>query len=242
MKKTIIAILTLTTSIFSAHAQEKGFTSVGLDVSTHWSYRQTVINDPTNMDVTLSARENQSPEFQGGLALTAAYRLNSKFHIESGLSWQNYGYKYFGQRSLHTESQIDATRGIISDPLLVLKKGFARYSYVSVPVKLYWRQGDGNFRFVTNVGASVGYLTSASSVYVFQSAPTETYAINQDFNPINIMLEGGFGFHYYTDGVWGYKVENVFRYGLIPITETAVTERLYNGGAIVGVFYRLNSK
>ncbi len=239
MKRTILLIPLLLLYVASK-GQVVGFTSLGLNVSTHWSYRQVLVENPTDAQPVLSLKESETSEFLMGLDLHTVYTLNHKLGIQTGISWHNYGYRFFGPGLFWFERHIDPDRGALGNPGRI-DIANNQFSYLSIPAKLRCRFGRTNLQFVTNTGFSLNHLIRSAAVLRLEDGQVITNKItNQDFRRFNAMLEAGLGIQYKTDGNWGWSIENVFRFGLIKTTETNIADRLYSAGFIFGVFHTLN--
>jgi len=192
-----------------------------------------------------NSRETTRAAFSGSLFL--GYKLSDRWAVELGVGFARLGY----QSKIDTDDltfgdMIDPRRGFIYNTGDVLPASFRLFDdfyYVEVPVRLRLNLGKGRFRSTTTAGMAPAYLIAANSRAVSTYADGDKEASNYDdtdqYLRFDLFASVSTGVSYRLKERLEFRLEPMFRYGLLRITDKPVTGHLWSAGIGAGCTVRL---
>ncbi len=239
--------------VAAAHGQVVQPTAKRLHLGVEFGYGQAYRTLSTTDDSETSSaivdsrnsRETTRAAFSGSLFL--GYALSDRWVIEAGLGCTRLGYqsKIDGD-DLSYGDMIDPRRGFIystNDIPPASIRLIDDFYYVEVPLRLRMNLGKGRFRSTTAVGMAPAYLIAANSRSVFTYADGDKEATNYDdtdqFLRFDLFATISTGVSYRLKERLEFRLEPMFRYGLLRITDTPVTGHLWSAGIGMGCTVRL---
>lgn len=216
----------------------------GMAVSPDVSYRILLENKPTTWGIIEDRNQHESSIVGLTAGLSYIYNFNRFWGLETGVYYSLKGYQRI-ENDLFTYDDYDPNVDIF------VNTKTARFSYqfhyIDVPVKANFTIGTGRVKFVSSLGVVGGLLVTPRQVtrinyedggkHVSSSIPD----IKPDFNRFSIaaMVSVGMDFRF-TDQI-NIKIEPVGRVAITPVVNSSysISERLYNIGLNVGVYWTL---
>lgn len=250
MKK--VAALLICFATISLSAQEPSSAGlrklqIGVNFSTDYCYRTVVNNyDNPDMDWNIKSRnDRETPKFGYTTGVNLTYNLNKTIGFEIGLQFSNKGYQT-ETFNLTFGDQIDSPGGLTNiedSELPTLAKIIYSYQYLDVPLKANFSFGKRKLRFTTSAGIVTNFFINEITTGVFEYGDgskkrNSTYGV-MHFNTTNLSPMISVGIDYKISPKLNLKAEPTFRYGVLKISDTPITEYLWNCGVNVGCYYSL---
>ena len=251
----LIATFIILTIAWAANGQDAGHPETsphrllfGITVSPDLCYRTLINNDGSSYSSAVMEvrQKNEEPKFGFTTGLNACFNFSEKLGIEGGLLYSNKGYA-FKNAGLTFGNMIDPRYGFIypdsglTEPVQVTF--LYNYIYLDVPVRVIYSFGEKRTHVVMSVGITTGFLlnTTQTSVIEYQNGDTnrQTRSQDTDFNTVNLSATCSAGLDYRVSTVLNIRAEPTFRYGLLRITDTPVSEYLWNAGLNITCYYAL---
>lgn len=212
---------------------------IGLIFSTDYNFRTLKNNDGSpSSDFVIKSRNNvEIAKFGYTTGVNICIKITKLFELETGVQYSNKGYKTKNQDLVYGQP----------DPSLPTKAKFIyNFHYIDIPVKVNFSLGKKRIQFIPGVGISTNILINETvkSINEYSNGKTEqkTESAGYNFKHINISPMISFGISYKVNNKMILKAEPTYRFGVIKIIDTPVTEYLWNAGLNIGFFYRLKSK
>lgn len=226
--------------------------SFGVNFSADYCYR-TIIknsNDEIHAFIEKSRNENENPVFGFTSGLNLNYKINNRVSVETGLHYSKKGYGVkFKKSDLFFGDQIDPRYGFTYDSIpshLTNMEQISIFYYhhsIDIPLQLKMIAGKKKIRFISGIGLITNILLDATQKSVIKyedgSKNRETSDQLGDFNTVTFSASGSAGISYTLNGNISLLVEPTFRYGLMNISNTPVTAKLWNGGLNFSCYYNL---
>lgn len=228
--------------IFPLKAQKSKF-QIGIIGSADVAYR-TLFLEKGRDDIAFivdsrNSRETPKLGYSGGLSFS--YSLNSHFMFISGVQYSNMGYKT--KNSVFTSDQVDPRRGFIYQPRSEhydLRYVY-NYDYVEMPLSLQYQLGKRKWKPSLSLGISPGYLAGGKSTVVrdFNNGDVERSRYQMDLSTANRFSVTPFAnlrVNYQMNNLLSIQVAAHFRYNVVNLYDTTITESHWNGGLQIGCF------
>jgi Outer membrane protein beta-barrel domain len=213
---------------------------LGVEFGYGRAYRTLSTTDNSEMAPYIvdsrNSRETTRAAFSGCLFL--GYTLSDRWAVEAGVGCVRLGY----QSKIDTDDltfgdMIDPRRGFIYNTGDVLPASFRfidDFYYAEVPVRLRLNLGKGRFRSTTTVGMAPAYLIAANSravsTYTDGSKEASNYDDTDQYLRFNLFATISTGVSYRLKERLEFRLEPMFRYGLLRITDSPVTGHLWSAG------------
>ncbi len=242
MKRLIFLLLTLTA--FASYGQEntklamitnfKRF-QIGINISPDICFRSIKNIDGGSLgDMIIKLRnETENIKVSYTVGLNACYSIKRFVSLEAGIQYSNKG-----NETKFLDLVFDQP-----DPSLPEKaKMIYSYHYIDIPVKVNFTIGKKKVRFFTSVGVTTNIFIKETQIGVLvYSDRTERIntSTNTNYNNVNISPTISVGIDYKINNRMNLRVEPTFRYGVLKITDTPVTDYLYSGGLNISYYFGL---
>jgi hypothetical protein len=223
-----------------AFAQEHNVNSkfqVGLNLSPDICYRQIFVNKGNEGNDLLPAvinlrnsSERAKISYSGGLSVV--YRQNQRFSFQTGLNYANLGYK----------SEIAGFIGPVDEILPLSAKYIYNLHYLELPTKVNFIFGENRLQYSVGAGLTSAYLMEKNNTLVsyYGDSTTRKNIQSQDaYKPFNLFATLNVGLHYQLSNKLQLKFEPTIRYGLLQISDTPISGRVYNFGLNTGIYLEL---
>jgi opacity protein-like surface antigen len=228
-----IFLLTAILATFTVQAQK---ILIGYNFSADYNYR-TLKNSDGSSSATLvinSRNDEETARFGYTTGLNVCFNLSKPIAFETGIQYSNKDYQRKGQYIAFTP--FDPT-----DPVKV--SWVFAYQYIGIPLKAKFSFGKGRLRFVTGIGFTtsilLNYMQTATYEYADGSTEKRRSSSTAGFNKIDLSPMISVGADYKLNNKVHVFAEPTFRYGLIRVKDAPVTEKLWNAGLNVGVYYAI---
>lgn len=206
---------------------------IGFNFSTDYDHRTLKNSDGSSTaDIVIKSRNDETARFGYTTGLNASFSLSKQFALETGIQYSNKGYQRKGQYILMTPI----------DPTAPVKVGWVyAYQYIGIPVKATCSFGKSRLRFITGIGFTTSLLINykQSATYEYANGRTEKRrnSTTSGFNKIDLSPMISAGASYKLNKHIQLFAEPTFRYGLIRVKDAPVSEKLWNAGLNVGMYY-----
>ncbi len=238
-------------TIYSQSTETPDRYSIGINFSADYCYR-TVFNNTgnDNYDELIKIRnENETPILGYVAGFNLNYKLSSKFSVQTGLQYSKKGYGIkLKDFELFYSDNIDPRYGFVYDSVpsgksLEKISLYYHYTYLDIPLQIKMCLGKKRIKFVAGVGIVTGVLLNATqtSVKKFKEGGKNRDKVDQqyDFRSISLSTQASAGVSYKLNEKINILIEPTIRYGLLKITDTPVSARLWSGGINFSCFYSL---
>lgn len=176
--------------------------------------------------------ETEVPKWSYSGALFGGYTFNRYLGLELGVGFANRGFT-MEEVSITT---IDAPEGT-GEFTDVIWNDY----YLDVPLRCNLRLGKGRLQFLTGAGITTGFFITETYQFKDEIAADNTITSPYPdlYQKVNIFPS------FYVGGEWNLaqkmmlRLELGFQYGLVQLSDTPVTTRLYNGSLNVSYLVRL---
>lgn len=220
---------------------------IGVNFSSDYCYRTVVNNyDNPDNDWVIKHRNNtETPKFGYTTGVNLTYNLNKTIGFEIGLQFSNKGYQT-ETFNLTFGDQIDSPGGLTNiedSELPTLAKIIYSYHHIDVPIKANFSFGKKKIRFITSAGIVTNFFINEITTGVFEYGDgskkrNSTYGV-MHFNTTNISPMISVGIDYKISPKLNLKAEPTFRYGALKISDTPITEYLWNYGVNLSCYYNI---
>lgn len=231
MKK--LLILALITPIFSLAQDTLSKWSVGVNFSLDYSYRALHKNDSRISDSYIDfINEYEHPKIAYTTGINIQYHFNNKFSLASGV---HYSQKNYGTQD-YTYSVYDTLGNLTKYPA----SQTYRFKYLDIPLEFRHFIGNNRFKFFYGVGANLNILLESGYEFRFDYfGYYRNVNTTKDLRRINFSPTLAIGVKYDSHSNLSVLLEPIVRYQLLTNSTQAITERLYNVGLNLSLFYRL---
>lgn len=241
MKSTFVFLSILVA--INLHAQEKKATvssskrfQLGISFSPDLCYRTLVNNDGSAGELVINSRnKNEQPKMGYTAGIIVGYTFKPGVALQTGLQLSNKGYRrkaldlVFEQPGMDNPTRAEFTY---------------RYHYLEIPLLLNFSLGENKLHLVAGAGITTGFLLNASQRVSLEYADGRTVKNVQDasgtFKKVNISPTISLGLDYRLSALIHLRVEPTFRYGLIKMMDTPISERLWNTGLKISYLVSLH--
>jgi len=155
------------------------------------------------------------PKFGYTSGINICYVITKHISIETGIQ---YSKKDFETKTtgLTFGDTIDRRRGFVYH---VNENDLYTYHYLDIPLKANFVFGKNKTRFITSVGLTTNILVKATSSF-----------ISDNYTRINFSPTVSCGIDYKINDKMFFRIEPTFRYGILKMTDTPVTQYIWNAG------------
>ncbi|MFM6926304.1 MAG: outer membrane beta-barrel protein [Ferruginibacter sp.] len=231
MKQLLLLIVIHT--CFGAQAQK---VLIGYNFSSDYNYRTLKNSDgSSSANVIIKTRNDQEiARFGYTTGLNVCFGISKQLALETGIQYSNKGYRTSNKDLVYFPP----------DPTAPVKAKFVyAYQYLGIPIKATFFFGKGNLRFVTGIGFTTNLLLNIknTATYEYANGSTEkkTQSSTSGFNKVDLSPMVSAGFQYKLNNKIHISAEPTFRYGLIKTKDVSITEKLWNVGLNMGLYYVL---
>jgi len=230
MKQLFLLIATL--AFFTTQAKK---VLIGYNFSADHNYRTLKNSDgSSNADIVIKSRNDETARFGYTTGLNVCFNLSKLIGFETGIQYSNKGYQRKGQ-------YINTITFDPSDPVKI--SWLYGYQYIGIPVKAKFSFGKSRLRFIAGIGFTTSLLLSSkqTATYEYANGSTEKRrsSTTSGFNKVDLSPMVSVGASYKLNKKMNLFAEPTFRYGLIRVKDAPVTEKLWNAGLNVGVYYAI---
>jgi hypothetical protein len=243
MKRQLLLLMTICS--LAAQGQDtlkskppKGFKKklIGFNISPDYSNRTLKNNSGTgSSNAIIDLRDKQE---NGRIGITAGvnicFNFTKKTGLETGIQYSRKGYQ---------TKKYDLVYAV-PDPAAPVRAKFRySYHYIDIPLKINIAKGNGKLRLIAAAGITANILlkTTVTGVYEYPDGKTEKNTRQSVYNyrKINISPMISLGADYRINDKMYLRAEPTFRYAMLKITNTPVTEHLWSAGLNIGFYYGL---
>ncbi len=243
MKKQILSWLTICT--LAANGQPAGKTKlnkaynkrlIGFNISPDYCNRTLKNNDGAGSSGMIIDLRNKQET--GRIGFTAGFNicfsLTNQAELETGIQYSLKGYQ---------TTKYDLVY-IVPDPTAPISAKFLyNYNYIDILLKINILKGNRRLRFIGSAGfvTNILFFTTVTQELDYGGGKREirTSESNYNYKKINISPMVSFGADYRLNRKMYLRAGPVFRYGMLNIINSPVTERLWNAGLNLGFYYGL---
>ena len=209
---------------------------IGYNFSTDYNYRTLKNNDGKPMtDIVIESRnENEIAKFGYTTGVNLLFNCSANWGFETGIQYSNDGYQTKKQNLVFE---------IPNATLPINAKFIYSYQYVGIPVKARFSFGKKNIRGIAAVGVLTNILVKETTKikygYLSGREENKTASNNSALNKINILPVVSIGMDYKVCSKMHLLAEPTFRYSLLRLKNAPVSERLWNIGFNIGLYYEI---
>ena len=253
MKRLVVFILVFV-SVFS-YAQDSAQASkpksrrvyIGASFSADYCYRTLINNDGSSLSSTIVSMYNNidKPKFGYTSGISVGYKLSKHISIESGVLYSNKGYQT-AEMELTFGYMIDRRRGFVypSSPPEGRGRIIYRYNYLDIPLRVNFVFGKKKLHIISSVGITTNLLVSATNTFVGKDVhgniiSSSSSNTTSSYNRVNLSPMVSCGIEYTINPRMFFRIEPTFRYGILKLSDTPVTQYLWNAGINVGYYFSL---
>lgn len=243
MKRQLLLLMAIGTLAVHGQPAEKNklnktFNKILIGFSISPDYNDRVLknnNGTANTNLIISSRDKQE---NGRIGFTAGFNicfsLTNKAELETGTQYSLKGYQ---------TAKYDLVY-IVPDPAAPISAKFLyNYHYIDIPLKINILKGNRRLRFIGSAGfvTNILFFTTVTQELDYGGGKSEirTSESNYNYKKINISPMVSFGADYRLNHKMYLRAGPVFRYGMLNIINTPISERLWNAGLNMGFYYRL---
>jgi len=254
--RVLILVLTIfvPTVLFSQDAGKSFINkiSIGINISPDVTGR-TIFNNSGdgNLDDIVDAfsdLEKPMMAYSGGVTLN--YATSTHFSVVAGLMFSNKGFSTKKADDLFFGDMIDPRYGYVYNTQdnsyvgsIKSIRFVSNFYYLDIPLRIYYTTGQKRLRFVGGLGVTANYLLKAkqSAIYVYTNGERERITSDQphDFRKFNVSPSVSAGVDYRMNSEISVKFEPTFTYGLIKITDSPISGRLWSAGLNFSVYFQI---
>ncbi len=231
MKIHFIALLILSSlNLFGQETQTKKL-SVGISYTPSISYR-SITNNPYNLK---ELRKNEDPKYGQSLNLIVHYGINKSIGIESGILFQDRGFKAPFQLVLFGET------GRSDEVIHVQMKYMDKFYDIGVPVKFTYRKDFNSIALVSSIGFIGNYLMHRESHVLIDFGDHVDKIINDktsSFNSFVLTSIFGFGIEWAISEKYNFHIMPTFQRDLTPVIDSGLNMYLWDLGLNIGFIYK----
>lgn len=209
---------------------------IGFSFSTDYDFRSLKNKDGSSSSSFVLANRNNFEIGKIGYTTGVNFLMNFTAHVglETGVQYSNKGYKTKNNAFIYQQP----------DSSLPLKGKFIyKFHYIDIPLKINFTSGKNKFRFISSAGliANIFVKETQQATYEYASGQTikKSTSAKAGFKTLDISPLISIGILYKLNNKSFLKAEPTFRYGIINITDTPVTDYLWNAGLNIGYYYHL---
>lgn len=207
--------------------------AIGVTISPDYCFRTLKNTDGNDVYNTIinSKNTNEIPKIGYTTGINFIYFIKENLGFEFGLQYENQGF----QTNPIAQSYIYPTP---TDPTEIIYR--YDYNYFNVPLKFNFNIGKKHIKLCTSAGFAFNFLTNASittiNEYQALSPSTTSSNDNSNYKKINLSPIASIGLDLKLGKRMDLKIEPTFRYGILKIIDSPVTEHLWNAGLNIGYF------
>jgi len=240
MRKLFIFFAAL--SFISAEAQEplnqkaQKNISLGFSFSPDYSFRSLSNNDgsPSSGFIINVRNGYETDKFGYTTGLNLNIECSKHIEFQTGILYSNKGYQTIKQ---------DLNYPAPSPNLPTQIKFVYNFHYLDIPFKINFATGKNKVKFIAGAGITANFLLKENEknirYYSNGDNKEEKESSTSDFEKFNISSLISLGVEYKLNENIFLRTEPTFRYGLLKVIDEPVTERLWNLGLNIGVYYKL---
>lgn len=237
--------------VINAYSQEVpsvGFNKfqLGVNFSSDVCFRTLNQNDGSSLYGMIKTRNKlEIPKFGYTTGLNFVYNLSKTIGLETGVQFSDKGHQ---TETIDLPYVSGPTAGVIIPGTIGTKaprKAKYNYSdfYLEVPIKANFSFGNRKVRFIASAGMAVSFFIGEreTAFYTYNDGSTKRIDNSTYFrsNIINFSPMASFGIDWKITPKINLKTEPAVRCGIIKITDTPITQYLWNCGLNVGCYYSL---
>lgn len=250
MKKLSFFLL-LFISVF-AYAQDSTKTKkasrffIGVNFSPNYNFRTLKNNDGSDLSKTIVGIYNkiETAKFGFSSGLNLCYIFTKHISLDLGVQFSNKGFQN-KESNLTFGDMIDRRRGFVYNTNNSSIKGKIVYSYnyLDIPLKVNFVFGKKKLRLISSIGLTTNLLINSKNSFVGQDSTGKSIKNSSNttptYNRINLSPTISCGIDYRVNDKMLFRVEPTFRYGIFKMTNTPVTQYLWNAGLNISYYFGL---
>ena|ERR1700752_860344 len=250
MKK-LFAFVFIITSVF-VYAQDSTKTKkasrffIGANFSSDYCFRDLKNNDGSSFSRELIGLYNQVEiaKFGFSAGINFCHLITTHISIDLGAQYSNKGFQE-KNAELTFGSAIDRRRGFVynTNNSSITGKIVSTYNYLDIPLKVNFVFGKKKVRFISSIGLTTNLLLSSKNTFVGQDSTGKSIknsgSTTSTYNRINFSPTISCGIDYKINDKMFFRVEPTFRYGILKMTDTPVTQYLWSAGLNVSYYFGL---
>jgi hypothetical protein len=254
MKKLFVFLL-LFISVF-ANAQDSTKTKkassffIGANFSPDYCFRTLKNNDGSQLSSMIvdSYNKIEVAKFGFSTGVSFCFVITKHISLDLGVQYSNKGFQN-KESSLTFGDMIDRRRGFVynTNPsnanLPTSGKIVYTYNYLDIPLKVNFVFGKKKVRFISSIGLTTNLLMSSKNTFVGQDSTGKSIKNSSNTTPtysrINLSPTISCGIDYKINDKMFFRVEPTFRYGILKMTDTPVTQYLWNAGLNISYYFGL---
>ena len=234
----LICIFLVLFSFLNSEAQQlkKNKILIGYNFSSDYNYR-TLKNKGGNQStdfVIKSRNETEIAKFGYTTGLNLLFNCSENWAFETGIQYSNNGYKTKQQKIVFE---------IPNNALPSNVQFIYSYQYLGIPVKARFSFGKKNLRGIAAVGLLTNFLVNEQTKikygYTNGREETKTEQNNSDLIKINILPVISFGIDYAVCRKMHFVAEPTCRYSITKLKSASISEKLWNVGLNIGLYYEI---
>ena len=240
MKQIFLFLLTI--PFYSVRGQEtkyhagKNKLSIGFNFSPDYNFRALKNNDgSSSSDIIIKTRNDaEIGKFGYTTGFNICFSLAKMIRFETGIQYSNKGYQTKKQDLIYQQP---------NPGLPVRSKFIYNYGYIDIPFALNFTMGKSKARFVSSAGFTTNFLIKETQTNILEYANGKSDKKKQpatfDYKKVDISPLISIGIDYKINDKMVLRATPTFRYGVLKIIDTPVTEYLWNAGIDIGFYYGL---
>jgi hypothetical protein len=222
---------------------------IGVSFSSDYCFRTLKNNDGSQLSSTIVDLYNKIEVakfgFTGGV--NVCYIITKHISVGLGVQYSNKGFQD-KESALTFGDKIDRRRGFAynTNPsnanLPTSGKIIYTYNYLDIPLKVNFVVGKKKVRFISSIGLTTNLLINSKNTFVGQDSTGKSIkdsgsSTTSTYNRINLSPTVSCGIDYKINNKMFFRVEPTFRYGIVKMTETPVTQYLWNAGLNISWYF-----
>jgi hypothetical protein len=255
--KTTLLVISLLYSVFlsgqdttQVTVQKNKRVYIGANFSPDYCFRTLLNNDGSSFSASIIDSYNKldKPKFGYTSGVNVGYTLTKHISLEAGIQYSNKGFQTTNLYALTFGDMIDRRRGFVyntnlSSSFLTSGKIVYRYNYLDVPLKVNFVFGKKKLHLISSVGLTTNFLIRSTTSFVGadstgKSIKNSSITTNA-YNRVNLSPMVSCGIEYMITAKMFFRIEPTFRFGILKLSDTPVTQYLWNAGLNVSYYFKI---
>ena len=196
---------------------------IGIVAQPNLAYRKTV-----NTSYTIEV-----PKLGHNFGINTEIRLTNKLFLETGINYSNKGFR---------TKKLDPLLFPSSSIELPMYRAIFNFHYLEIPLLLNYSIGKKKLKFISTIGLGVDILIAASlkGINYYDNGKKESsheIIKNNNYNKFNLSPTVGLGVEYQINQNSKIKVQPVFSYGILKISDLSQKRNLWSTGLQFGYYF-----